>query len=160
NVETEQNSPHSLLWWMKRMIVLRKRYLSFSHGSLEFLTPENNKVLAFVRRLDGEQILVVANLSRFVQCVELDLSAFKGEIPVELFGHTRFPAIGELPYFLTLGPYSFYWFSLVPAEPVVAETPKRIPTCRVGSSWAEALEGTSQSTVENALPDFLAKQRW
>lgn len=160
NVETEQNSPHSLLWWMKRLIVLRKRYLSLSRGSLDFLTPDNNKVLAFIRRLDGEQILVVANLSRFVQCAELDLSAFRGEIPVELFGHTRFPAIGELPYFLTLGPYSFYWFSLVSAEPVVTEAPKRIPTCRVGNSWANALEGTSQSAVENALPDFLAKQRW
>ncbi|HSP55550.1 MAG TPA: maltose alpha-D-glucosyltransferase, partial [Dehalococcoidia bacterium] len=89
NVEAQQNNPHSLLWWMKRLIALRKRYRAFSRGSIEFLFPDNRKVLTFIRRFEGETILVVANLSRFVQYVELDLSAFRGRRPVELFGHSE-----------------------------------------------------------------------
>ncbi|MBX6340880.1 MAG: maltose alpha-D-glucosyltransferase, partial [Thermomicrobiaceae bacterium] len=112
NVEAQQNNPSSLLWWMKRLIALRKRYQAFGRGSLEFLQPENRKVLVFLRRYGDEQILVVANLSRFAQAVELDLSAHRGMVPVEMFGQVEFPPIGELPYFLTLGPHSFYWFRL------------------------------------------------
>ena len=64
----------------------------------------------------------MANLSRFVQCVEIDLSAFKGKSPVELFGQTEFPPIGDLPYFVTLGPHGFYWFKLEAAQ--AAGTPR------------------------------------
>src|SRR5260370_15187233 len=99
---------------MRRLIALRKRHRAFGRGSLELLRPENRKVLAFVRRHESEQILCVANLSRFLQVVELDLSQWKGLVPVELFGSTELPAIGETPYYLTLGPHSFYWFSLEP----------------------------------------------
>jgi maltose alpha-D-glucosyltransferase/alpha-amylase len=97
NVEAQQQNPSSLLWWMKRLVLLRKNYQSFGRGSLEFLYPDNHKVLVFTRRFQDEIILVVANLSRFVNYVELDLAAYKGMVPVELFGHTRFPTIGELP---------------------------------------------------------------
>src|SRR5260221_13208395 len=112
NVEQQQSSPWSLLWWMKRLIALRKRYRAFGRGSMEFLQPENRKILAFVRRYENETVLVVANLSRLVQCFELDLAPFKGMVPVELSGGTNFPPIGERPYFLNLGPFAFYWFSL------------------------------------------------
>ena len=91
NVEAQQNNPNSLLWWMKRLIALRKQYRAFGRGTIEFLHPDNPRVLAFVRQLEDETILVVANLSRFVQYVELDLSSWKGMCPVELFGHTDFP---------------------------------------------------------------------
>jgi maltose alpha-D-glucosyltransferase/alpha-amylase len=112
---------------MKRLIALRKRYRAFSRGSIEFLYPENRKVLTFIRRHEDETILVVANLSRFVQYVELDLSAFRGRRPVELFGQSEFPRVGDLPYFVTVGPHSFYWFAL---EPDIAEisAPETAPT--------------------------------
>src|SRR5436305_4608660 len=109
NVESQQNSPYSLLWWMKRLISTRKRYKAFGRGTMEFLHPENRKILAFVRRYEEETILVVANLSRLVQCFELDLPAYRGMVPVELSGGTHFPEIGERPYFLNLGPFAFYW---------------------------------------------------
>src|SRR5690606_11519063 len=112
NVEVEENNPHSLLWWMRRIIELRRQFRAFGRGALEFLRPDNGKVLAYLRSYEDETVLVVANLSRFSQCVELDLSKYRGQTPVELFGRTRFPAIGELPYFVTLGPYAFYWFRL------------------------------------------------
>src|SRR5215510_2626042 len=78
NVETQRNNPQSLLWWMKRLIALRQRHPAFGRGSLEILSPENSKVLALLRKHENETILVVANLSRFTQYVELDLSAYEG----------------------------------------------------------------------------------
>ncbi|WP_420783449.1 alpha-glucosidase C-terminal domain-containing protein, partial [Streptomyces sp. LPB2020-019-1HS] len=42
----------------------------------------------------------------------LDLSAYAGRHPVELIGGVRFPAIGKLPYLLTLAGHGFYWFRL------------------------------------------------
>jgi maltose alpha-D-glucosyltransferase/alpha-amylase len=112
NVEAQERSPHSLLYWTKHIIALRRRHRVFSRGTLEFLRPANRKILAFTRAYEGETVLVVANLARTVQPAELDLSAFNGRTPVEMVGATEFPRIGELPYFLTLGPYSFYWFVL------------------------------------------------
>ena len=81
-------------------------------GTVEFLGPANQKVLAYIRKLDGDVILCVANLSRTAQPAELDLQVFAGMTPIEMLGYTEFPPIGELPYFLTLGPYGFYWFEL------------------------------------------------
>jgi maltose alpha-D-glucosyltransferase/alpha-amylase len=112
NVEARQNNPSSSLWYMKRLISLRKRFRAFGRGAIEFLYPENAKVLAFVRSYEEEKVLVVANLSRFSQFVELDLSAFVRRVPVELFGQTEFPVIKDQPYLLTLGPHAFYWFAL------------------------------------------------
>jgi maltose alpha-D-glucosyltransferase/alpha-amylase len=116
NVEAQQNNSHSLFWFTKRLILQRKQFRAFGRGSLEFLYPSNRKVLAFVRQLDGERILVVANLSRFAQSAELDLSAFKGMALTEVFGHAHFPAVGENAYLLSLGPHAFYWFNLQPRE--------------------------------------------
>src|SRR5438445_9132058 len=125
NVEAQQNNSNSLLWWMKRLISFRKRHRVFGRGSLEFLPSENRKVLAFVRRYQDEAVFVVANLSRFAQSVDLDLSAFRGRVPLELFGQTRFPPVSNAPYSLTLGPPIFYWFTLPPqsVEAVAAPTP-------------------------------------
>ena len=112
NVEAQQANSNSLLWWTKRLIALRKRFQAFGRGTIEFLSPENPKVLAFIRQFEDETVLVVANLSRFTQFVELDLRQFKGRVPTELIGRTRFPPIGELPYLLTLAPRGFFWFQL------------------------------------------------
>ena len=112
NVEAQLREPSSLLQWMRRTIALRKRFKAFGRGTLEFLHPANRKILAYFRVYDDERILCVANLSRFVQPVELDLSPFKGYTPIELFGNVRFPPIGDLPYLLTMGPYQFFWFRL------------------------------------------------
>ena len=116
NVEAQQNNPHSLLWWMKRMIAQRKQFQAFGRGSLEFVHPANRKVLAFVRQYQDERVLVVANLSRFAQGVELDLSKHQNMVPVEMFGRSHFPAITDHPYFLSLGPYGYHWFHLQPKE--------------------------------------------
>jgi maltose alpha-D-glucosyltransferase/alpha-amylase len=112
NVEAEESDGASLLRWMRNMIRLRKQFKVFGRGTIEFVPPSNRKVLAYVRRYGDDVILCVANLSRTVQPAEIDLRAFAGLMPVEMLGFTEFPAIGETPYFLTLGPYGFYWFEL------------------------------------------------
>ena len=112
NVEAQKRSPHSLLYWMKRLIEVRKASNVFSRGSIEFLQPSNHRVLAFIRQLGGERVLAVNNLSSSAQAVELDLRNYKGSILIELASRNIFPRIGDLPYLLTLGPYQTFWFRL------------------------------------------------
>jgi len=114
NVETQQKNLSSMLWWMRRVIAMRKNFKAFSRGSIEFLFPENAKVLAFLRRYEDEIVLGVVNLSRFSQFAELDLSKFAGSVPLEIIGRSHFPPIKKTPYFLTLNGHSSYWFTLVP----------------------------------------------
>jgi maltose alpha-D-glucosyltransferase/alpha-amylase len=165
NVEARQNNPSSSLWYMKRLISFRKRFQAFGRGAIEFLYPENAKVLAFVRKYGEEMILVVANLSRFSQFVELDLSPFLGRVPVELFGQTEFPVIKNQPYRLTLGPHAFYWFALeqqqVPlgdADPGHEE--RRIPALQVAGSWDHLFRKEGKGRLERILPDYLKTRRW
>jgi maltose alpha-D-glucosyltransferase/alpha-amylase len=112
NVFSQRRTKHSLLNWMARLIAVRKTTNVFGSGSIEFLYPANHRILAYVRKLANETILVVNNLSDTAQAVELDLSPYKGNILIEMFGRNIFPRVGQLPYLLTLGPYSFYWFRL------------------------------------------------
>jgi maltose alpha-D-glucosyltransferase/alpha-amylase len=112
NVYSQRRTQHSLLNWMARLIAVRKTTNVFGSGTIEFLYPANHRILAYVRKLGNETILVVNNLSEAAQAVELDLRRYKGNILIEMFGRNIFPRVGELPYLLTLGPYSFYWFRL------------------------------------------------
>jgi maltose alpha-D-glucosyltransferase/alpha-amylase len=163
NVEAQQNNPHSLLWWMKRLIALRKQHKALSRGSIEFLYPENSKVLAFLRCHQEECMLVVNNLSRFVQYVDLDLSAMQGLVPVEVFAQTAFPAIGEHPYMLTLGPHSTYWFSLEeppPAEIQLTPREAQIPTFSLMGPAEELFRGKNRQSLGSLIPSFLTRCRW
>jgi maltose alpha-D-glucosyltransferase/alpha-amylase len=112
NVEQQQRNQSSLLHWLRRFIGVRAKHPVFGQGDFEILEASNPSVFAFLRSTETEVVLCVNNLSRFVQPVELDLRRFGGSTPVELVGKVRFPAIGDLPYFLTLAPHGFYWFSL------------------------------------------------
>jgi maltose alpha-D-glucosyltransferase/alpha-amylase len=163
NVEAQQNNSNSLLWWTKRLIALRKRFAAFGRGTIEFLSPDNHKVLAFIRRYGDEVILVVANLSRFVQFVELDLSSFRGRVPIELFGGNALPPIRELPYLLTLGGHAFYWFSL--EQPLGAGDTSRVeaykpPSIEVTGPWERVLEGAASLDLPEVLAGYLAARPW
>ena len=165
NVEAQGQNPHSLLSWMKRLIALRKRHRAFGRGTLELLRPENRKVLAYIRRYESEQILCVANLSRFLQAVELDLTQWKGLVPVELFSGNEMPVVGDAPYFLTLGPHAFYWFALQPrATPMLSSDGQAasasLPEIRVAGSWESALSGPSKERLENVLLGYVRNRRW
>ena len=145
NVAAQQANPHSLLWWMKRLMSLRRQHPAFGRGTMEILSPDDRRILAFIRRTDDERLLVVANLSRFARSVELDLGEHAGWRPMELFGRSPFPAIGaDGRAALTLAPHAFLWFELtpprsddVPARPA-AGPPPRLAIDR----WASVLDGT------------------
>jgi maltose alpha-D-glucosyltransferase/alpha-amylase len=169
NVEAQERAPFSLLNWMKRMIGLRRQFKVFGRGSIEFLPAANRKVLAYVRKYQDDLILCVANLSRSVQPIELDLSRFKGLTPVEMLGLTEFPTIGEHRYFLTLPGYAFYWFRLQQAPapisarvaPEAAVLVGETPPLFVGAAWDTLLEGNVRTLIErDLLVPFLQRQRW
>jgi maltose alpha-D-glucosyltransferase/alpha-amylase len=159
NVEAQQNNPHSLLWWMKRLIALRKRHQAFGRGALEFLHPDNHKVIAYLRRDANEQILVVANLSRYVQCAEIDLSAYKGATPIEMFGRTALPVIGDRTYQVTLGPYAFYWLLLQPAV-VLQHSPEADRPLAITGEWQAIFASDYRDRLEKAIAGYLKNQSW
>ncbi|MGH9420190.1 MAG: alpha-glucosidase C-terminal domain-containing protein, partial [Thermoanaerobaculia bacterium] len=158
NVEQQQSNPYSLLWWMKRLIAQRNRYQAFGRGTMEFLHPENRKILAFVRRYKDEIILVVANLSRLVQCFDLDLTEFHGMTPVELSGGTRFPEISDKPYALNLGPFAFYWFAV---ERQHAEAPTSEEVAIINAtSLEDVLAVRNRAALSRALETYVRSRRW
>jgi len=164
NVEAQSRSLSSLLSATKRLIAVRKSTLAFGRGTMTFIRPVNRAVLAYVRQYRDEVILCVANLSRSAQATELDLSAFKERIPLEMLGRTRFPAIGELPYMITLAPYGFYWFELQErdkSEPVAPRAMQEFETLVVplGSTWV-SLARARGVFERDVLPGHLARTRW
>jgi len=163
NVEAEQSDTSSLLHWMRNMIALRKLFRVFGRGTIEFLNPANRKVLAYLLSYDGEQVLCVANLSRFAQPVDLDLSKLEGMMPVEMLGYVEFPPIDRQPYRLTLAPYSFLWLELQ-RNAESAETsavPAEHEPLEVTDGWRSLLEGQNRERLETEeLIEYLPKQRW
>ena len=165
NVEVQLDNPHSLLWWMRRLLALRKRWRALGEGKCEFLQPDNFKILSYVLRHEQETILVVANLSRFAQPVELDLSAYRQLVPVELFGRMKFPVITEAPYLLTLGSHGFYWFSLEPQpasgpNPDRSDQPATLPVLSIPGEWRDIFTGSTRLKLEALLPGYLKSQPW
>jgi maltose alpha-D-glucosyltransferase/alpha-amylase len=164
NVEAQSRSLSSLLSATKRLISVRKSTLAFGRGTMTFIRPVNRSVLAYVRQLGDEVILCVANLSRSAQATELDLSAWKDRIPLEMLGRTRFPAIGELPYMITLAPYGFYWFQLRERDKSERVAPTVVPEFEtlvvpLGATWM-SLARTRGVFERDVLPEYLARTRW
>ncbi|MEA2933534.1 MAG: maltose alpha-D-glucosyltransferase / alpha-amylase, partial [Variibacter sp.] len=162
NVEAQSRSLSSLLSWMKRLIAVRKSTKVFGRGSLSFIRPANRKVLAYIRRHEGETILCVANLSRSAQAAELDLSAWAGHRPLEMLGRTKFPTITEAPFTVTLAPYGFFWFQLSEGDDNTAEAhPPEMATIVVRDGWDDLLHGRSRQIFEReVLPLYLPARRW
>ncbi|PYK12130.1 MAG: maltose alpha-D-glucosyltransferase [Verrucomicrobia bacterium] len=162
NVENQQKNLSSLLWWTRRVIAMRKNFKAFSRGSLEFLYPDNPKVLAFLRRYQDETILVVVNLSRFAQSAELDLSRFAGCIPMELFSRNLFRPIRKSRYVITMGPHAHYWFAL--QAQIEARRPQRkraVPVINAPMELEKLLANGQRSTIEGEiLPKYLQTCRW
>ncbi len=164
NVEAQSRSLSSLLSATKRLISVRKSTLAFGRGTMTFIRPPNRSVLCYVRQYKDEVILCVANLSRSAQATELDLSAWKDRIPLEMLGRTRFPAIGDLPYMITLAPYGFYWFQLKERDKSEHFEPTVVPEFEtlvvpLGATWV-SLARTRSVFERDVLPGHLARTRW
>ncbi|MFL6583029.1 MAG: maltose alpha-D-glucosyltransferase [Chthoniobacterales bacterium] len=161
NVENQQKNLSSLLWWTRRVIAMRKNFKAFSRGTIEFLFPENPKVLAFLRQHEHETILVVVNLSRFSQPAELDLSRFAGHILTEVFSQNLFPSIRSSPYQITLGPHAYYWFTIQPQN-VAAETNEErgVPVLDLSPDLATLLDEARRPLEREVLPAYIRARRW
>ena len=160
NVQAQEANASSLLWWMKRLIALRKEYEVFGTGNIEFLYPDNNKILAFTRSDGRRRVLVVINLSRFAQCAEIDLSRYAGQSPVEMFGRTPFPAIVDKPYFLSLGPHSFYWFTLEMQAERRLDVRREPPGLETDGPWTRIFTERGRTLMANGLLDYAVGRRW
>ncbi len=161
NVENQERNMSSLLWFLKRLIAQRKYYSCLSRGTLEFLYPDNPKILAFFRKYKSETMLIVANLSRSDEVAEIDLSEYAGYIPEEVFSHNSFPVIRESQYLLTLAPYAKLWLLLEKEEEAAALSKAEEFDLSVRTRWEKVLEGDVRKTLENrVLPAFCARSRW
>ncbi|HYG39244.1 MAG TPA: maltose alpha-D-glucosyltransferase [Cytophagales bacterium] len=161
NVETQQKNLSSLLWWNKRVIAMRKRHQAFGRGDIKFLSPSNPKVLAFIRSYKGEVILVVVNLSRFSQAMELELPDYTGYTPTEVFSQNKFPQIKETPYVFTLGPHGYFWFSLEQENIMVDDI--HLPSFQEFEidNWESIERGKFNKILANKiLPKYLKGCRW
>jgi maltose alpha-D-glucosyltransferase/alpha-amylase len=158
NVEAQQMNGSSLLWWMKRIIAMRKKFRAFGRGDIKFLSPVNAKVIAFIRSYGEEEILVLGNLSRFSQAAEIDLSDYNGYHPVEVFSRNAFPEIGETPYLFSLGPYGYYWFSLEREQQQEQET--ALPALKV-KQWEDLQARKQKKLLESdVFPRYLRGSAW
>jgi len=163
NVEAQQGDPSSLLNWMRNMIALRKLFGVFGRGTIKFLDPSNRKVLAYLRQYAEERVLCVANLSRFAQPVDLDLSEAEGAVPVEVIGYVDFPRIERQPYRLTLAPYSFLWLELQQRTQATEVSTDFVeePALNATAGWDSLFDGASRQRLEaSSFPEYLPKQRW
>jgi len=159
NVETQERNTSSLLWYTKRLIAQRKRNPALSRGTLTFISPDNARLLCFVRSCPEQRMLVVANLSRLHQCAELDLSEFDGFVPVEATGSVRFPRIEKRPWVVMLPPHGFLWLSLEASE-VSRARESRTPRLPLGPSLASSWPGRQGARFEQVLGSYLVDRRW
>lgn len=158
NVETQAQNPSSLLWFMKRMINMRRRYKAFGRGDMTFVPVDNPKVLAFTRTLEDEKLLVVINLSKFSQPAELDLADYKGYQPAEIFSRNKFPLIKEnMPYLLTLDAYTCEWFEL--EKTYEEDTPPSAPVLTI-AGWHDLVSAGTREDLSAVLTAWLPKTPW
>jgi maltose alpha-D-glucosyltransferase/alpha-amylase len=160
NVENQDRNLSSLLWFMRRLIATRKRFKAFGRGSMQFVPSDNSKVLTFLRTYEQESILVVANLSRYCQAVNMQIPACNGCRVKEVFSDNEFPRITDAPYMVTLTPHAFYWFTLErPAEPVHIETERGFEI-QTDAAWEEILDSAALPQILAALRAYLRRARW
>jgi maltose alpha-D-glucosyltransferase/alpha-amylase len=162
NVENQEGNLSSLLWWMKRVIAMRKKYRAFGRGTIEFVPSPNPKILAFIRKYGEESILVAVNLSRFSQVAELSLPRYRGHVPEDLFSRNNFPSLKESPYVLTLGPYGHYWFRLKKEGEVALERRgEGLPSLILRKSPGDILaRGNLEKLAQDILGPYLKTCGW
>lgn len=163
NIETQQYNPSSLLWWMKRIIAVRRRYRAFQRGTITMVPTNNSHVLAFLRSYESETLLVVANFSRYPQLAQLELEDVAGSAPREIFSRNQFPRVtAEQLYHLSIGGHDFYWFELESAE-----EDQHAPdmTAKAGISitlrdWETFAKPVASALAGRVLKGYVSRVRW
>jgi maltose alpha-D-glucosyltransferase / alpha-amylase len=160
NVENQERNPSSFLWWKRRVINKRKQFKAFGRGSIRFINTSNPKILAFVREFEEETILVVVNLSRYSQSVELDLHEFAGSVPIEVFSRNDFPLITEEPWRFSMQFKNYFWFELRKSDKeIAAASSSSEPLQFSNSQWME-MKPSLQNAIKNLLKDYIIRSKW
>ncbi len=160
NVENQSRNFSSLLWFMRRIVGVRRQFKAFGRGRLEFLPSDNTRVLTFLRQYEDETILVVANLSRYCQAVRIQMPSYVGFSVHEVFSDNRFADIAEAPYCVTLAPHSFFWFVLRPSAAASGPTPEQTPQIQCNVAWARIVGSDDEDRLLAALSEYVKRARW
>jgi maltose alpha-D-glucosyltransferase / alpha-amylase len=158
NVENQERHPSSFLWWTRRVIAKRKQFKAFGQGSIRFVNTSNPKILAFVREFEDETILVVVNLSRYSQHVELDLKEHAGSVPMEVFSRNDFPPVSAEPWSFSMQFKNYFWFELRKPGKETAD-PERTPLQVTKTQWA-GMGAPMLAGVKDLLNRYLIRSQW
>lgn len=157
NVEIQEANSSSFLWWLKRLITARKKNPAFSRGSIRFLKTNNPKIIAFIREFQEERLLIVANLSRSVQFVRLNLEDYSGWNIRELFSNLQFPSITSSPYIINFGSYDYFWFRLQQPDSGIIQQPVKIPQFSYPVQCTSILECPNLETLNSIFIRYFSK---
>ncbi|MFO8068048.1 MAG: maltose alpha-D-glucosyltransferase [Bacteroidales bacterium] len=160
NVENHERNPSSFLWWKRRVIAKRKQYKAFGRGSINFINSNNPKILAFTREFEDEKILVIVNLSRYSQHVELDLHEYAGNIPIEAFSHNEFPMITDEPWAFSMQFKNYFWFELQKSEKKEDKKVVNQDVISLNEKQWTTPDKSFQKTIKNVLYDFILRSKW
>lgn len=163
NVASQLENPSSLIWWIRNAIAMRRRLNLFGQGDIKFIETNNNKILCFVRLLEKQHVVVVANLSQFSQAVKLNLAEYRGCGVTEAFSQNRFPGIEHTEYSITIGPYGYYWFQLETSEKFKKPgSGSELPLFESYLSWERTLQEHQHRRFfeRKALPAYIKKCKW
>lgn len=163
NVAAQEESPSSLMWWVKQVLAMRKRLNLFGKGDIKFIDSTNSKVLCFSRTYQKQTVIVVANLSQFSQATTLDLRQFKECDITEVFSQNRFMSVADGDYSITIGPYGYYWFQADVAEKrEQANGSGELFQFKSDLSWERMFGNYNDARIleRKVLQPFLKKCRW
>lgn len=160
NVENQERNPSSFLWWQRRVIAKRNKYKAFGRGCLKFINTNNPKVLAFVREYEDETILIVVNLSRYSQHVELDLQEFAGSVPMEVFSRNDFRVISDQPWGFSMQFKNYFWFLLRKPEKEIATKSTGQQELKLNNSQWLKMDVDLQETIKHLIYDYILRSRW
>ncbi len=160
NVENNERKPNSFLWWIRRVIAKRKQYQAFGRGSIKFINTNNPKVLAFVRELEEETILIVVNLSRYSQYVELDMHEYSGYTPMEVFSRNDFPMITDEPWSFSMQFKNYFWFELQRDTKMITEKPSDYKIIQISAHQWFNPDKEFQKNIKELLYHYIIRSKW
>ncbi|HPI97879.1 MAG TPA: putative maltokinase, partial [Synergistales bacterium] len=162
NVENQESNPSSLLWWMRRSIAIRRRYKAFSRGDFSLVKSDNPRVVAFTRTYEDQILLIVANLSRFSQVVNMELRDLQGYLPEELSSGNTFLQVSERPYTITMGPHGYFAFQILSSgKPSTISEREPLKIIRTSFSWRGFLSDAEKELLESdILPAYVMGSKW
>ncbi len=112
NVEDSQVDPGSLLNWMKHAIAVRKQHPAFGYGSFAWVDAGSNAIAAYLRRYQGETLLLFHNLSGETHTAMVALPEGASPQPEDILTGQPVPPVSGGRLALELPPYCYRWLKI------------------------------------------------